>query len=339
MTSQQAQTSKTEDTSTPLERLFNLLQDDMIAVNAQIMTHMQSDVALIPQIAQYLIAAGGKRIRPLLTLSAAQLYGCDNKRPHGLAAAVEFIHTATLLHDDVVDESDKRRGKETANIVFGNQASVLVGDFLFSRAFELMVADGSIDILRILSNASAVIAEGEVLQLTTQSEINTSFEEYEKVIASKTAALFSAACEIGPLLAGKGKEEAALMYDYGLNLGLAFQVIDDILDYNASTSQMGKTAGDDFREGKMTLPVILALQSATQLQKNFIARTIGDRDQNDSDYAEMLTILAETKAIEQSIKIAEQYAQRAKDSLGKAPDHALKPILSEIIDFTLNRAY
>ncbi len=243
-----------------LDKLTVLVADDLKACNALIIDRMQSPVELIPQLAGYIIAAGGKRLRPVLTLASRRdCADMSGDRHQALAACVEFIHTATLLHDDVVDESDLRRGLASANAVFGNKASVLVGDFLFSRAFQLMVEDGSLDVLRILSHASAVIAEGEVLQLATSNDTGTSEQAYLDVIRSKTAELFAAACQIGAVVADRPAVEEDALFAYGLNLGIAFQLVDDVLDYSALQARLGKTVGDDFREGKITLPVILAL--------------------------------------------------------------------------------
>ncbi|HAJ89542.1 MAG TPA: farnesyltranstransferase, partial [Rhodospirillaceae bacterium] len=275
--------SNSDASATALDDLTLAMKQDMAQVNALIIDNMQSSVPLIPQLAGYLIASGGKRIRPLMTLAATRLFDAETTRPYRLAAAVEFIHTATLLHDDVVDESDQRRGKPSANTVFGNQSSVLVGDFLFSRAFELMVADGSIDVLRILSNAAAVITEGEVLQLSIQSKLETTLDQYLEVIAAKTAVLFAAACEIGPVIAGKDESTQKALRDYGHHLGMVFQIADDLLDYQADEAQLGKTVGDDFREGKMTSPVIYALQNATADEKTFWKRTFEDHNQTETD--------------------------------------------------------
>ena len=244
-----------------LDGLTNLVADDLRDVNELIIRYMDSPVVLIPQLASHLVAAGGKRLRPVLTLASAKMCGyADGNRHIALAACVEFIHTATLLHDDVVDESGLRRGLASANAVFGNKASVLVGDFLFSRSFELMVEDGSLDILRILSHASSVIAEGEVLQLITSNDTETSETAYLDVIRAKTAQLFAAACRIGAVVAERPRVEEEALETYGMNLGIAFQLIDDVLDFSAEQAKLGKTVGDDFREGKITLPIILAFR-------------------------------------------------------------------------------
>ncbi|MCB1556727.1 MAG: polyprenyl synthetase family protein [Alphaproteobacteria bacterium] len=323
----------------PLTRLSFLLADDMRQVNALILANMQSDVRMIPQLAGYLIAAGGKRIRPLLTLAATRLYGYEGPRPYALAAAVEFIHTATLLHDDVVDGSEERRGQKAANLIFGNQSSVLVGDFLFSRAFQLMVADGSLDVLRILSHAAAVIAEGEVMQLTTANNLRTTFVEYEQVIQAKTAALFAAACEIGPIVAGTDGDAAASLRDFGMNLGLAFQIVDDVLDYSAAQEKLGKTVGDDFREGKMTAPVLLALENASVEERGFWQRTMGDLDQTPDDLRTAQGILTRHDAIAKGIGLARAYADKARSALHVAPEGPLRELLDDVLTFTVTREF
>ena len=254
-----------------LDPLIQLVAADMNAVNAVILDRMQSKVALIPELAGHLIAGGGKRMRPMLTLASAALCDYPGSRHHKLAAAVEFIHTATLLHDDVVEGSDMRRGKTAASLIWGNPASVLVGDFLFSRAFELMVEDGSLKVLKILSHASAVIAEGEVDQLTAQRRIDTDEDHYLEIIAAKTAALFAAACRIAPVVAEAGDEAEAALDCFGRNLGIAFQLVDDSIDYSSDAATMGKGQGDDFRDGKMTLPVILAYARGTERDRAFWA--------------------------------------------------------------------
>lgn len=328
---------QTQDETNPLEQLQGMLWEDMKQVNRLILDNMQSDVALIPQLAAYLIAAGGKRIRPLLTLAATRLYGDESDRCFRLAAAVEFIHTATLLHDDVVDESTERRGQKTANVVFGNQPSVLVGDFLFSRAFQLMVADGSLDVLRILSDASAIIAQGEVMQLSTANNLDTTLDDYEQVIKSKTAALFAAACEIGPIMAGKPEADSQAMADFGMNLGIAFQIADDVLDYNAEKQKLGKTIGDDFREGKMTAPVILAYQQATPEERDFWTRTIARREQKDGDLEQALAIFERTNALKKGMAYAEHFAELAHKALMNAPANRLRDCLEDVLRFSVQR--
>ncbi len=321
----------------PLNELTTLLHNDMEEVNKHIIKNMQSDIPLIPKLAGYLINSGGKRIRPLLTLATTKLYGYEGSRAYGLSAAVEFIHTATLLHDDVVDESEKRRGKKAANLVFGNKASVLVGDFLFSKSFQLMTKDGSIEILDILSNASAVIAQGEVLQLSATNNIDITLEQYYEIISSKTAALFAAATQIGPVIAGADKQAVKAMYDYGHYLGMAFQMADDILDYNSSKEAMGKNIGDDFREGKLTAPVIIALSKANEEEKKFWKRTLQNLNQKDEDLETAIKLINKHNALQETIKLAKNFADKAMKAIEKAPNHKLKSLLKDIINYTIER--
>jgi octaprenyl-diphosphate synthase len=322
-----------------LDRLTDLVAADITSVNQFIIQRMESQVPLIPHLAGHLIAAGGKRLRPILTLASAKLCGYEGTRQRKLAACVEFIHTATLLHDDVVDASDLRRGIPSANALFGNQASVLVGDFLFSRAFQLMVEDGSIDVLRILSTASAVISEGEVLQLATTNDSTTSEQAYLEVVRAKTAELFAAACRIGAVVAGRPSAEEEALRTYGLNLGIAFQIVDDVLDYAAETLKLGKTVGDDFRDGKLTLPVILAINRGTEAERAFWQRTLGEQEQREGDFAFAQDILKRHNALKASIDRAGHYGAIARDSLGVFPESPMKTALLDIIDFTIARAY
>ncbi|ANK81839.1 MAG: farnesyltranstransferase [Rhizobiales bacterium NRL2] len=322
-----------------LEALRQFVGDDMEKVNAVILDKMQSDVALIPQLASHIIAAGGKRLRPMLTLAAAQLCGYREERHVALAACVEFIHTATLLHDDVVDESDLRRGNATANAVFGNQASVLVGDFLFSRAFELMVADGSLEVLGILSRASAVIAEGEVMQLITTNDTETTEDAYLDVISSKTAALFAAAARVGGVVADASRPEVEALDSYGRNLGVAFQLVDDALDYSAHKATLGKSIGDDFKEGKITLPVLLAFRRGAEEDRVFWRRCLEKLEQDDGDLEHALDLMARHNALTDTIERARHYGARARDALGIFSDGALKSAMIDAIEFTIERAY
>ena len=322
-----------------IDSLLELTRDDLVRVNETIMEHMQSPVALIPQLAGHLIAAGGKRLRPMLTLGAAAMVGYDGDRHTKLAACVEFIHTATLLHDDVVDESDLRRGQESANAVWGNQASVLVGDFLFSRAFQLMVADGSLDVLAILSEASAIIAEGEVQQLVTTNDTATGEEQYLEVIRCKTAQLFAAATRIGAVVADRPKTEEQALESYGLNLGIAFQLVDDLLDYSARQAELGKTVGDDFKEGKITLPVILAFRRGDDAERAFWKRTLETLEQTDEDLAHAQALMAKHGTLEDTLSRARHYASIARDALGIFRDGAPKQALTEVVDFCVERAY
>lgn len=328
---------KTEDTQTPLESLTQLLEADMRNVNELILDRMQSDIPLIPQLAHYLIASGGKRIRPLLTLASARLFSTTDTRSYKLASAVEFIHTATLLHDDVVDESDKRRGKDSANIVFGNQASVLVGDFLFSRAFELMVETGSLDVLRVLSHASSVIAEGEVLQLSLQYNLETNLEQYNSVIAAKTAALFAAATEVGAIITGQNHKLQKAMRDYGFHLGMAFQIADDILDYEGSATALGKNIGDDFKDGKMSAPVILTLPTLNAAQKTEWQNLFGKQEIADADLDRMIALVRTSGALEKCRNLAVTHVQKAEHSLENITESSLKTLLKNLAHYALAR--
>lgn len=319
--------------------LQQLVASDMERVNQTIIEHMQSPVVLIPQLAGHIIAAGGKRLRPMLTLGAANLCNYGGERHIKLAACVEFIHTATLLHDDVVDESDMRRGQDTANAVWGNQASVLVGDFLFSRAFQLMTADGSLKVLKILSNASAIIAEGEVHQLMTTNDTETSESAYLDVIGSKTAVLFAAAAEIGAVVAERPQGEQEALESFGRNLGVAFQLVDDALDYSAEEAKLGKTVGDDFKEGKITLPTILAFHRGDEEERKFWRRTLEDLDQGEGDLAHAQALMAKHGSIDDTIARARHYASIARDALGIFPDCEAKDALKEVVDFCVERAY
>jgi octaprenyl-diphosphate synthase len=300
---------------------------------------MHSPVALIPQLAGHIIAAGGKRLRPMLTLASAELCSYDGERHLGLAAAVEFIHTATLLHDDVVDESALRRGRETANELWGNKASVLVGDFLFSRAFQLMVADGSLRVLEILSGASAVIAEGEVQQLITSNNTETTEADYFSVISSKTAVLFAAACQVSAVVAERPAVEETALEAYGRNFGIAFQLVDDILDYSAEQIDLGKTIGDDFREGKMTLPVVLTFARAEPHERAFLRRCLEELEQDGSDLENAITLMTKYDALADSKARARHYGQMAKAALAIFPESPAKRALIEVVAFCIERAH
>jgi octaprenyl-diphosphate synthase len=300
---------------------------------------MQSPVALIPQLASHIVAAGGKRLRPMLTLASAQLCGYQGTRQVTLATCVEFIHTATLLHDDVVDESELRRGMQSANAIFGNKASVLVGDFLFSRSFELMVEDGSLKVLGILSRASSVIAEGEVLQLLTTNDTETGESQYLEVIKSKTAQLFAAACRIGAVVAERPKVEEDALDSFGMNLGIVFQLIDDVLDYRADQTKLGKTVGDDFREGKITLPVILAFRRGNDEERTFWRRTLEDLEQTDDDLARAIELMEKHGALSDSVDRARHYCAIARDALGIFKECPEKRALINLIDFCIQRVH
>ena len=320
-----------------LTRLVRLVQDDLQECNRTIVERMASDVALIPQLAAHLVAAGGKRIRPLLTLAAARMCGYSGQRHVHLAACVEFIHTATLLHDDVVDDSKLRRGLASANAVFGNKASVLVGDFLFARAFQLMVLDGSLKVLGILSKAAATIAEGEVLQLVTQNDLASGEAQYLEVIGGKTAALFTAACEVGAVVADRPLPEERALGDYGTALGMAFQLVDDALDYAADQATLGKTVGDDFREGKVTLPVLLAYAAGDAEERAFWERTIDQNEQTDSDLDRAMALIARHDAIKATLRRAADFAGQAKASLSIFPLSPYREALEGVADYTVSR--
>ncbi len=322
-----------------LDKVDGLVAADLGRVNQLILKRMNSNVALIPQLAGHIIAAGGKRLRPTLTLAAARLCGYKGERHVALAACVEFIHTATLLHDDVVDESELRRGLATANNVWGNQASVLVGDFLFARAFQLMVEDGSLEVLDILSSASAQIAEGEVAQLTTANNTETSESAYLEVIRGKTATLFAAACRVGAVVAGRPQAQEEALDNYGLNLGIAFQLVDDVLDYSASQAELGKAIGDDFREGKITLPIILAYRRGDDEERAFWRRTMEDMEQGEDDLGRAIELLGKHDTLSDTIERARHYGAIARDALGIFPETDVKSALVDVVDFSIERAY
>ena len=324
--------------SDALTRLTRLVAADIQACNHAIVARMDSPVALIPQLAAHIVAAGGKRLRPMLTLATARMCGYAGDRHVQLAACVEFIHTATLLHDDVVDESVLRRGLASANAIFGNKASVLVGDFLFARAFQLMVADGSLAVLAILSKAAATIAEGEVLQLTTQNDLSTSEERYLDVIGGKTAALFAAACEVGGVVADRPAEELAALAAFGTNLGMAFQLVDDALDYAADQVKLGKTVGDDFREGKITLPVLAAFAVGDPAERAFWTRTIEQQEQVEADLDRALVLMQERGALTATFDRARRFAGAAQRALAVFPPSPLRQTLHDIADYTVSRA-
>jgi octaprenyl-diphosphate synthase len=324
-----------------LEALLSLCADDMARVDREIVARMRSSVTLIPELANHLVGAGGKRMRPLLTVAAARLCGHphDDDRHVKLATCVEFIHSATLLHDDVVDVSMLRRGKPTANSVWGDKASVLVGDFLFTRAFELMVEVGSLEILGVLSRASSTIAEGEVLQLVTQRDISTPEATYLEVIKAKTARLFAAAAEVGAMAAGRHGPERVALESFGMNLGIAFQLVDDALDYAGREAKLGKSVGDDFREGKITLPVILAFLRGRAVEREFWKRTIQALDQKEGDLEHAKELIERHHAVFDTLERARHYGAMARDALGLFGDTPLKAALLEAVDFAIDRAH
>lgn len=322
----------------PFERLSALVADDLVAVNALIRARMASEHApRIPEISAHLIEAGGKRLRPILTLAAAKLCGYAGQDHLKLAATVEFIHTATLLHDDVVDESRQRRGRTTANILWDNKSSVLVGDYLFSRAFNLMVETGSLRVLDILSTASGVIAEGEVLQLSTAHDLSTDRVRYEQVIYGKTAALFEAAAEVGGVISAASEDEVQALAAFGRGLGMAFQLSDDYLDYGGSSAELGKNTGDDFREGKVTLPVILAMSRPGDDARRFWQRTIAEGQQSDADLEQALARLRETNALDDTLARATEHLETAIAALQTFPDSEIRSALLDIARFVVTR--
>ncbi|QZD86241.1 polyprenyl synthetase family protein [Qipengyuania psychrotolerans] len=322
-----------------IDPMLELTASGMNQVNQVILDRMQSEVPLIPALAGHLISGGGKRLRPMLTLAGADLVGYSGTRHYKLAAAVEFIHTATLLHDDVVDGSDLRRGKAAANIIFGNPATVLVGDFLFSRSFELMTEDGSLKVLKILSGASAIIAEGEVDQLTAQRKIDTSEERYLHIIRAKTAALFAAASRIAAVVAECGEKEEQALDEYGRNLGVAFQLVDDALDYDSDAAKMGKDQGDDFREGKMTLPVILAFARGDEEERAFWKAAIAGFRCGDEDLAEAIRLIGKHNAVADTRARARHFAQRAIDALSIFPDGKARQAMAQAALFAVSRGH
>ncbi len=320
------------------ERLQQLLSDDMTAVNGVIRTRMASENApRIPEVTAHLVEAGGKRLRPLLTLASARMCGYEGADHIKLAATVEFIHTATLLHDDVVDESAQRRGRPTANLLWDNKSSVLVGDYLFARSFQLMVETNNLRVLDILANASAVIAEGEVLQLSAAANITTTEDTYIRVVRGKTAALFAAACEVGGVIAGEAEDKIAALNSYGDALGIAFQIVDDLLDYGGVSATLGKNTGDDFREGKLTLPVILSIGKADRKERAFWERVIGKGQQEDGDLEQARVLMARHDVLNETRDRALGYAQQAQAALRPFPDSELKSILSDLVDFVVSR--
>jgi octaprenyl-diphosphate synthase len=327
-----------QDPHQGLQPLLDLVSDDMREVNRIILDKAVSDVELIPELAHHLIDSGGKRLRPMLTIAAAKLCGYEGSGHIRLAAAVEFMHTATLLHDDVVDDSDVRRGKKSARLLWGNQASVLVGDFLLGQAFRMMVDVGSLSALGILSNAAAVIAEGEVMQLAAAKDTATSEADYLAIIAAKTAALFSAATEVGAAIAVRPEAEQTALRSYGLDLGIAFQLVDDALDYAGESSKLGKETGDDFREGKITLPVILSVRQGSEEERAFWARTLVEGRIEAGDFETALAAMRRHGAIEATLDRARHYGARAREALAALPPGPGTHALSEVVDFCIGRA-
>ncbi|WP_372839614.1 polyprenyl synthetase family protein [Phaeovulum sp.] len=329
---------QTQKAAKPHDRLAVALAEDMNAVNLLIRERMASQHApRIPEVTAHLVEAGGKRLRPMLTLAAARLCGYEGPYHLHLAATVEFIHTATLLHDDVVDESRQRRGRPTANLLWDNKSSVLVGDYLFARSFQLMTETGNMRVLDILANASAVIAEGEVLQLTAAQDLRTTVDTYLQVIRGKTAALFSAATEVGGVIAGASAAQISALFTYGDALGVAFQMVDDYLDYAGEAGVIGKNTGDDFRERKLTLPVILAVAKADATEREFWARVIEKGVQREGDLDHAMALMARHDTLAATRAEAQRYASNARDALAALPPHPLREMLADLADYVVAR--
>jgi octaprenyl-diphosphate synthase len=330
-------TAVTPTPAPSIDALLALAKPDMAAVDALIRAHMDSPVPVIPALADHLIAGSAKRLRPLLTVAAARMAGARDDACLKLAAAVEFIHTATLLHDDVVDSSELRRGRVAAHLIWGAPSSVLVGDFLFARAFELMVGTGCMAALEILARASRVIAEGEVLQLTRAHDLDLSQEVYLEIIRAKTAELFAAAAESGAVSAGAPPERCRALRRYGQDLGVAFQLVDDALDYSGDAGTLGKNAGDDFREGKATLPLLLAMQRTGAAEREFWVRTVDRREQTDADFDRARELMRQTGALASTLDLARSYAESAKAALADFPANSWRPALQDLADFAVSR--
>lgn len=322
----------------PVERLLEATAADMAKVNALILTRAESHVDMVPELARYLIESGGKRLRPMLTVAAAQLFGRGKGSAINFAAAVEFMHNATLLHDDVVDESDMRRGKPAARMVWGNKASILVGDFLLGQAFMMMVETGDITALGVLSAASAVMAEGEVFQLSKTGDLTTTPADYAEVIRAKTAVLFEAACEVGAISGGADAAGRAALARFGLELGNAFQLVDDALDYAGQSGTLGKNTGDDLREGKMTLPVILALHEGDEAERAIISTALGDAEATAEQVAAVVAIMARYNTLSRTLDQANVHARSAQQALDVLPESAMRTLLADVVEFSVQRA-
>ncbi|WP_295897632.1 polyprenyl synthetase family protein [uncultured Bartonella sp.] len=330
-------TSQKANNQASIKPLIDLTKSDMEKVNQLIIAMAGSDVEMIPEVSKHLISSGGKRLRPMVTLASARLFGYQGLGHIKLATAVEFMHTATLLHDDVVDDSDMRRGKSTARMIWGNEASVLVGDFLLGQAFKMMVDVNSMDALSVLANAAAIIAEGEVMQLAAAKHLTTTENEYLKVINAKTAALFSAAAEVGPIVAGCGEKERQALRHYGTSLGLAFQLVDDALDYDGNSEKLGKNTGDDFREGKITMPVILSYIRGDEKEKLFWKQSLEEGKNDDEALAHALQLMKKHHSLEDTIKIARNHGKEALDALKDLQPSDEKAALCEVIEFCISR--
>jgi octaprenyl-diphosphate synthase len=322
-----------------LHNLKKLIKKEFNETNKLIKNQINSDVNRIPKLSKHIIDLGGKRLRPMLTISCAKMLKIRNKNHIKLAAAVELLHTATLLHDDVVDESIYRRGEKTSHTLWDNKSSILVGDFLLGKAFQLMVETNSIECLSILSKAAAIIAEGEVLQLVETNNINIKETNYIKIIESKTAALFSSACEVGGVVSGANKSQKKKLFNFGKNLGTAFQLTDDALDYEGSSSKMGKSNGDDFYDGKITLPVILALKNADKQEKDFWEKTFNKKVRNKTDLRIAKKIIKDKNTISQTLKLANEYGEKAKYIMKDFESNPIRNALIDLVDFSLIRSH
>lgn len=325
--------------ATPIERLVSATAADMAKVNELILSRAESHVEMVPELARYLIESGGKRLRPMLTVAAASLFGRGNGSAVNFAAAVEFMHNATLLHDDVVDDSDMRRGKPAARMVWGNKASILVGDFLLGQAFMMMVETGDIASLGVLSAASAVMAEGEVFQLAKTGDLDATADDYAEVIRAKTAVLFEAACKVGAMAGGADAAGREALGIYGLELGKAFQLVDDALDYGGQSGTLGKNTGDDLREGKMTLPVILALANGTEAERAVIAAALGNAEASAEDVSGVVAIMERHGALERTLEQAQAHARAAQDALVALPPSEMRALLGDVVEFSVMRAF
>ncbi|WMT87884.1 polyprenyl synthetase family protein [Pelagibacterium sp. 26DY04] len=328
-----------DDASAVIDHLTGATAAGMEAVNRLILSRSDSPVDMVPEVANHLIEAGGKRLRPMLTLAASALFGRAHGNEIRFAAAVEFMHNATLLHDDVVDESDMRRGRPAARTIWGNQASVLVGDFLLGQAFLMMVESGDLEALGVLSRAAAIIAEGEVFQLAKAGDLSTTPEDYEKIIHAKTATLFEAATEVGAMAGGADNTARLALASYGRELGMAFQLVDDVLDYGGARGALGKNTGDDLREGKMTLPIILALQHATAAERRTIETALGNANSGDAELAEIGAILTNYGTLRDTMAKAERHAEAARAALADIPASLERDILFGVPEFCTARAY
>jgi len=326
-------------TTAGLDSLLELIRPDLERTNLLILQRTGSDVTTIPEVANHLISAGGKRLRPMLVLATAGMCGYKGDGQIKFAAGIEFMHTATLLHDDVVDESDMRRGKIAARMLWGNETCVLVGDFLLGHAFKMMVEPGVLPCLTVVSSAAAIIAEGEILQLNAAKDTQTTEDAYMAVIRRKTAELFAAAAEVGVMLAGRSKADEAAARSYGMNLGIAFQLIDDALDYGGSSAKLGKNVGDDFREGKITLPVVLAFRRGSEKEREFWRRTLEKGEINDGDVETACGLMKKHKALDDTIERAAHYGAIARDAMEIFPSSPWKSALLEVVDFCIERVY